>query len=286
MFADLHLHSLFSDGTYAPEEVASRARRCGIGAAALTDHDSVEGGARFVEACAAEGVEGVIGAELTAEEDDTEVHILGYFLDPDHPRLRAEMAACQTARQERIRRMAAHLNDLGVPLRAEAVFELARCQSPGRPHVARALVKQGHCRSVDEAFQRFLRMGRPCWVAKRRISAAFAIDLIHDAGGVAVMAHPALTRRDALIPRLADFGLDGLECWHSKHSPAQTDRYLALANECRLLITGGSDCHGMSKNRPLMGSVRLPWHYYEELKQFAAARRRAEADSAKTAAVH
>lgn len=286
MFADLHLHSFFSDGTFTPEEVASRARRCGLRAVALTDHDSVEGAARFLEACAAEGIEGVVGAELTAEEEDTEVHVLGYFLDPGHPRLRTEMAACQTARQDRIRQMAAQLNDLGVPLRAEAVFELARCQSPGRPHVARALVQQGHCRSVDEAFQRFLRKGRPAWVSKRRISAAFAIDLIHDAGGVAVMAHPALTRRDSLIPRLADSGLDGLECWHSKHTSGQTDRYLALANECRLLITGGSDCHGMSKNRPLIGSVRLHWHYYEELKQAAVARRAPPAASGEVSSVH
>ncbi|MCB1126885.1 MAG: PHP domain-containing protein [Verrucomicrobiae bacterium] len=274
MFADLHLHSHFSDGTFTPEEVADRARRCGLGAAALTDHDTVEGGARFLKACSEEGIEGVLGAELTAEEDDTEVHILGYFLDPTHARLSTELAACQQTRQDRIRQMAAKLNDLGIPLRAEAVFELAQCQSPGRPHVARALVTRGHCRSLDEAFQRFLRMGRPAWVPKRRMSAAFAIDLIHDAGGVAVMAHPALTRKDSLIPKLADFGLDGLECWHTKHTAAQTDRYLAQANECRLLITGGSDCHGMSKGRPLIGSVRLPWHYYEELKE-AAARRKA-----------
>lgn len=286
MFADLHLHSHFSDGTFTPEEVAARARRCGLRAVALTDHDTVEGGQRFLEACAAEGIEGVLGAELTAEEDDTEVHILGYFLDPTQTRLREEMAACQTTRQERIRQMAAKLNDLGVPLRAEAVFELARCRSPGRPHVARALVEQGHCRSLDEAFQRFLRKGRPAWVAKRRLSASFAITLIHEAGGVAVMAHPALTRKDSLIPRLTDYGLDGLECWHTKHTPAQTDRYLAQANECRLLVTGGSDCHGLSKGRPLIGSVRLPWHYYEDLKQAATARQTAPATIGRLSSTH
>jgi predicted metal-dependent phosphoesterase TrpH len=277
MSADLHLHSHFSDGTFTPEEVAHHARRCGLQAVALTDHDTVEGGERFLKACAGEGIEGVLGAELTAEEEDTEVHILGYFLDPAHGRFRTEMAACQQTRQDRIRQMVARLNDLGIPLKAEAVFELARCQSPGRPHVARTLVEQGHCRNLDEAFQRFLRKGRPAWVPKRRVSAAAAIALIHEAGGVAVMAHPALTRKDSLIPRLTDYGLDGLECWHSKHSPAQTDRYLAQANECRLLITGGSDCHGMSKGRPLIGSVRLAAHYYEALKQAAAKRRPAVA---------
>ncbi len=271
MFADLHLHTHFSDGTYSPEELAAEARRRGISALALTDHDSMEGCARAAAACARHGMEFVPGIELTAEHAGAEMHILGYFLDPAHPRLGRELARFQQTRQERIREMVARLNQRGVALRAEAVFALANCRSPGRPHVARALVQKGVCRSLDEAFERFLKKHRPAWVPKYKISARHAIELIHDAGGLAVLAHPGLNRNDDVLPDLVGAGLDGLECWHSKHTEAQAAHYLDLARRHRLLVTGGSDCHGTSKGPPLLGSVRLGWDYFLQLK--AAAQR-------------
>jgi len=273
MFADLHLHSHFSDGTFAPEEMVARARRCGLIAVALTDHDSVEGCERMRAACAAQGLEFVPGTELTAELHGSEVHILGYYLDITHRRLLTELARFQRARQDRIREMCARLQTLNVPLEAETVFALARCNSPGRPHVARSLVAAGHCRTLDEAFERFLKRDRPAWVPKARISAREAIALIHEAGGLAVLAHPVLNHADHLIPALAAEGLDGLECFHTKHSEPDTQRYLALATQHGLLVTGGSDCHGDSKGRPLLGSIKLPYAYVEALQ--AARRRRA-----------
>lgn len=265
--ADLHLHTLFSDGTFTPEELAQRGAQVGLAAMALTDHDTVEGCPRMAQACQSLGVEFIPGTELTAEFEGHEVHLLGFFLDVQHPRLLAEIKKFQSVRQERIREMAARLNKMGIPLRAESVFELANCRSPGRPHVARALAQEGFCASMDEAFERFLKKGRPAWVPKYKISALEAMDLLHQAGGLAVVAHPGLNHCDQIIPRLAELGLDGLECFHSKQTSTQSEYYLALAKRLGLAVTGGSDCHGMSKGKPLIGGVRLPAIYLEKLKQ-------------------
>ncbi|HNQ87427.1 MAG TPA: PHP domain-containing protein [Verrucomicrobiota bacterium] len=267
MYADLHLHTNFSDGTYTPEELATQARRHALSALALTDHDTVEGCARMAAACAQHQIEFVVGAEFTAEHEDHELHLLGYFLDTGHASLLRELARFQSVRQDRIREMVARLNRLDIPLEADAVFALANCRSPGRPHVARALVQGGFCQSLDEAFGRFLKKHRPAWVPKARMSAAAAIALIHDAGGLAVMAHPGLNHNDGLIAPMAEAGLDGLECYHTKHSAAASEHYIHLARQHHLLITGGSDCHGLSKGRPLIGTVKLPFEHFLRLKE-------------------
>lgn len=272
-YADLHLHTNFSDGTYTPEELAVHAKRCELSAVALTDHDTVEGCARMAVACKETGIEFISGTELTAEINGVELHLLGYCIDLDNPNLLNEVSHFQAVRQNRIREMVARLNRLDIPLKAEAVFAIANCRSPGRPHVARALVQAGLCSSLDEAFERYLKINRPAWVPKSKISALRAIHLIHEAGGVAVMAHPGLNRTDDIIPEMVGGGLDGLECFHSKHSTATSQHYLQLADEYHLLVTGGSDCHGMNKGRPLIGSIKLPYQHVERVKERAASRR-------------
>ena len=266
MFADLHLHTNFSDGTYTPEELVAQASRHGLAAIALTDHDTVEGCARARQACDTAGIEFLTGTELTAEQEGNELHILGYEVDTTNRRLLEEIARFQSVRQERIREMVSRLNRLNVPLQVETVFALANCRSPGRPHVARALVNAGLVGSLDEAFERYLKKNRPAWVPKMKISALFAIELVHQAGGVAVMAHPGLNRTDQAIPSLVEAGLDGIECFHTKHPPATSEHYLGLAEKFNLLVTGGSDCHGLSKGRPLIGTVRLPYEHVKRLK--------------------
>lgn len=265
-YADLHLHTLFSDGTFTPEELAQRGTQVGLSAMSLTDHDTVEGCARMAKACLALGVEFVAGAELTAEFDGYEVHLLGYFLDVLNPVLLAEIKKFQSVRHERILEMVSKLNKIGVPLTAEAVFAVANCRSPGRPHVARALAEAGLANSMDDAFERFLKKNRPAWVPKYKISALDAVDLIHHAGGLAVLAHPGLNHCDQIIPHLASDGLDGLECFHSKHTSTQSEYYVALAQRLNLAVTGGSDCHGFSKSKPLIGGVKLSAAYFEKLK--------------------
>ena len=264
--ADLHLHTLFSDGTFTPEELAARGKELNLVAMALTDHDTVEGCERMGRACADLGVEFIVGTELTAEFAEKEVHLLGYFIDPRNPRLLAEIKKFQAVRQSRIHEMTTRLNEINIPLRAETVFALANCRSPGRPHVARALVQEGLCASMEEAFERYLKKGRCAWVPKCKISALDAIGLIHQAGGLAVMAHPGLNHCDENIPLLTDQGLDGLECFHTKHTPKMSRRYLRLAAQLNLLVTGGSDCHGFSKGKPLIGGVTLPAVFVHKLK--------------------
>src|SRR5262249_1931237 len=229
MSADLHLHTFFSDGTYSPEEVAALAQQNGLKAVSLTDHDTVEGCARMAVACQAGGVEFIPAAELTAEVSGHEIHFLGYFVDPENESLLRELAKFQEVRQSRVQEMCARLNELGVPLSAQTVFALANCRAPGRPHVARALVQEGFCSGLDEAFERFLKKSRPAWVPKFKISATEAIQLIHQAGGVAAMAHPGLNRTDEVIPDLVEAGMDALECFHTKHSTSMTEHYLEIA---------------------------------------------------------
>lgn len=272
-FADLHLHTQFSDGTFTPEELVLHAQKGGLSCIALTDHDTVEGCARTAAACAAVKMEFITGAELTAEHQDTEVHIIGYFLDTQNPALLARIATFQAVRQNRIHEMVAALNKMGIPLKVEAVFALANCRSPGRPHVARALVKEKLVGSLDEAFERFLKKNRPAWVPKTKMSALESVDLIHQAGGLAVMAHPGLNHNDDIIPELVDVGLDGIECFHTKHSTSMSEHYLEIAEKHDLLVTGGSDCHGYSKGRPLIGTVRLP---YDHIERLHAARKAAD----------
>ena len=272
-FADLHLHTMFSDGTFTPEELVLRAQNVGLACIALTDHDSVEGCERAAAACAEVKMEFISGAELTAEHEDTEVHILGYFLDTQKKVLLDRIGKFQAVRQNRINEMCAALNKLGIPLKAESVFALANCKSPGRPHVARALVKEKLIGNLDEAFEKYLKKGRPAWVPKTKMSALEGVELIHQAGGLAVMAHPGLNRTDDIIPDLVKAGLDGIECFHTKHSTVMAERYLEIAEKYNLLVTGGSDCHGFSKKQPLIGTVKLPYEHVEKLKSKVAERK-------------
>lgn len=266
MFADLHTHTHFSDGTFSPEELAERAQGAGLSAVALTDHDTVEGCERMAAACAKHELEFIPGSELTAELQGHELHILGYWLDAGSPLLQSRLAGFQAVRTNRIHDMVHRLNLRGIPLTAESVFALANCSSPGRPHLARALVQGGHCKDFDDAFERFLKKGRAAWVPKAKMEAATAIELIHAVGGVAVLAHPGLYHADKLIPEAAAAGLDGLECWHTKHNTETSARYVQLAADLGLVATGGSDCHGLSKGQPLIGGVKLPYAHVEQLQ--------------------
>jgi len=267
VFTDLHLHTNFSDGTYTPEKLASEAQRFGLVAVALTDHDTVEGCTRMRAACEANRIEFIPASELTAEINGIELHMLGYFLDVENPRLLQEMHRFQEGRTERIKEIVSRLRQLNIPLQEEDVFGIAQCKSPGRPHVARALIQRKVCANLDEAFERFLKKNRPGWVPKEKIPAQDALKLIHEAGGLAVLAHPGLARSEEAIPALIEAGLDGIECFHSRHSPASSEFYVNIAEENNLLVTGGSDCHGMNKGKPLIGSIKLPYEYVRLLKE-------------------
>jgi len=172
-----------------------------------------------------------------------------------------------------VKEMVSRLNKLGIPLSVERVMQIADCDAPGRPHIGRALVEDGHCKSLDEAFRRYLKVNKPAWVPRQKISASDAINLIHEAGGVAVMAHPGLNRIDQVIPGLVEAGMDGIECFHSRHSTPVSEHYLEIADRYKLVATGGSDCHGMNKGKPLIGTVKLPILHVEQLLERVRIRR-------------
>ena len=265
---DLHLHTLYSDGVSTPEQVAEEAQKMNLAAIALTDHDTIEGCARLAKACSERDIEFIPGTELSTDIEGHEMHLLGYYLDTGNDELIRETTRYQLNRTNRVHGLIEQLNTIGINLHADQVFDLAKCKAPGRPHVARALVKHGFCGTMDEAFTRYLRKSAPGWVPKVNVDFAEGIRVIHEAGGLAVMAHPGLNKIDHLIPRMVEAGLDGIECWHTKHPKSTAKRYREMAARLGLLITGGSDCHGPSTGRhPLIGTVHVPYRILDEMKR-------------------
>ena len=246
--ADLHLHTRYSDGVDAPAAVVQRAAAMQFTVIAITDHDTMAGVPEAQQAGRAAGVEVIAGLELTCRVDAQEVHLLGYFFDDRWrlPALQDVLARAQQVRAARLAQMIEKLAARGLPVRVEPVV------TPGRMHLARALVAAGAVASLEEAFARFLKPGKPGYVERERIPVTDAIALIHRVGGLAVLAHPGLNPVDDRLPAL---GLDGLEVWHPKHTAAQTQRYRQLAERLGWLATAGSDCHG---SPVLLGSVSLP----------------------------
>ncbi|MSR66836.1 MAG: PHP domain-containing protein [Pedosphaera sp.] len=267
MYADLHLHTKYSDGTFTPQELVDRAFNAGLRTLSLTDHDTMDGCQEMMDACAKLGLNFITGCEFTVEFQDQELHLLGYGMRLENPELQSTLRHYQSVRRERIVKMTERLGELGIPIRPEAVFEIAQCNAPGRPHLARALIASGHCANLDQAFTNYLKKGKPAWVSKPKMNATNAIDLIHRTGGVAVMAHPGVTRKDDLIDGLVAVGMDGLECFYIRHSTPITEHYLLLADKHSLLVTGGSDCHGMSKGHPLIGKIKLESPFVEKLQR-------------------
>lgn len=233
------------------------AAELGLQALAITDHDTVAGLAEALAAGRRLGVQVVTGVELSTDAGGRELHLLGYGFDPTDAALCELLAAGRQDRRRRAAKIVARLADLGVRIELEQVLALG-AESVGRPHVARVLVERGFVASVAEAFARYLAEGRPAYVPRRRLRPEQAIAAVHQAGGVAVIAHPALFGDDAWVRRLAAAGLDGLETDHSEHPPAAVAHYARLAAELGLLPTAGSDSHGEPGRRPL-GSRRMSW---------------------------
>lgn len=270
--ADLHLHTTCSDGAYTPEALAAAARKINLRTIAVTDHDSVDGVAAVQRAAEGTGVEVVPGIEIgTALGDDAreEIHIVGLFVDPQNAELRAVAEHIRRARIDRALEMIEKLNHIGIPLRSDDVLASARGGSVGRLHIAQALLRTKRIGCIGEAFQRWLGQGGPAYVPRERPSIGETIRLIHGAGGVAVMAHPAKTGRDADIPALIAAGLDGLEVYCGDQSRDKEAHYLKLAAAQSLLVSGGSDCHGTNKDRALIGQVRLEDERVEALRRRA-----------------
>jgi predicted metal-dependent phosphoesterase TrpH len=268
---DLHVHSTASDGSRPPAEVVAEARRVGLTAFALTDHDTVDGVAEACAAGAQLGVRVIAGVELSAVEDDRETHILGLHL-ADRAVMATRLAALRDMRRLRAERIVARLNEIGVRIDFSAVLEQANGAAIGRPHVARAMVGEGWAVDLRDAFDRYLGAGRPAYVAKDRLTARDAIGLIHEAGGLAVMAHPAQTGIRERVEPLVDAGLDGLEVRHPSHSAEDVARLTALVEFFGLVPSGGSDWHGAADGARVLGMMKVPGEWLALHEERLAAR--------------
>lgn len=267
-YADLHLHTNFSDSTLTPAEIIIEAKRCGIGCVAITDHDTVDGILPAMETAKAENVEVIPGIELSGEAGGREIHILGYFFDFQSPDFQKQLTLMQDTRVSRMARMIEKLKELGVNnITLEEVCSSGDTTSVGRVHLAMILKEKKWVKTIQEAFDKYLQDGAPAYVPKYRQSPEEAIAFIRRFGGAAVLAHPMLTLVDEMIPQMARDGLAGLEVYYPNVSTAVINFYERIAHKHNLLLTGGSDAHGLAKDNTRIGRVKLPYHFVETMKE-------------------
>jgi len=266
----MHMHTLCSDGSLSPANLVAQAHSAGLTAIAVTDHDCIDGLSEAKDAGARLGVEVVSGVELSVTVEDVEVHMLGYFFDPNHAGLRAHLDAFQNHRRRRAEAMVERLHGLGVKLPVEAVWEQAQGRALGRPHVAEALLAQGVVSTQQEAFDRFIGDGAPAFVPKPLFPATAALALLHEAGGIGVIAHPGHWTRDAPLMSLIRSGLDGVETIHPSHDASLTRYYTQVARDFGLLETGGSDYHGPRPDvEDRLGVYTIPYARLERARRAA-----------------
>ena len=277
---DLHIHSTASDGSLTPAEIINRAQRLNLAAIAITDHDSIYGSKEALQAGIPPSLKFLTGVEISAAHPtffpgSGSFHILGYCIRLDNQALNQALNRLRDARKNRNPKIIKRLNELGLKISLEDVNPTIAHGQLGRPHIAQVMIKKGFVKSMDEAFDQFLGVGKPAYVDKNRIGCEETIKMIRDAGGVPVLAHPALLninddfQLEELIQNLIKIGMRGIEVYYPEHSPEQMQRYRELANKYNLLITGGTDFHGSITPKIEMGTGKgtlfIPYKLYEEL---------------------
>ena len=275
-YIDLHCHSTASDGSFSPGELVRIARDNGLEAVAITDHDTVEGVPEALKAGDETGVEVVPGVEISAEMSSGTMHILGYYMDHNAPGILGPLSTLQNSREARNHEIIKKLRSMRMEITYDEVLSLAQDGQVGRPHFARLLLQKGFVSTVQEAFDNYLKKGRPAYVDKFRFSPAEAINIIKDAGGIPVLAHPGSLRKsptdlDKLVSELKTAGLKGLEVIYSDHTNEQTRHYQKLCSKFGLLATGGTDYHGSYKPEIALGrgrgDLRIPYELLTEMKK-------------------
>lgn len=276
---DLHVHTTASDGTMSPAEVVRYAAEKGLRAIAITDHDTIEGLHEGIGEGKKRGLEVIPGVELSADFPKGTMHVLGYYIDPTSTELLDELMVLQQARAERNLRMIEKLRGLGIEIEISELRETPEHGQIGRPHFAYTMLKKGYVQNIQDAFDRYLGKGGPAYVEKFRFSPEEAIRFINKAGGVAVLAHPFTLNRlqpkdfDAVMGELKEQGLDGIEVHYPEHSEGQKKRYRYVAQKYGLLITGGSDFHGLTKDTADLGEGYGDTNYtYTVVKELKARR--------------
>ena len=279
---DLHIHTTASDGTFTPEQVVSHAHQLNLKAIAITDHDTVVGSKEALRSGIPPSLGFLTGVEISSTPPpfypgSGSFHLLGYSIRLDDPQLNRTLEKLQQARQNRNPAIINRLNELGISITLDEVLREAGEGQLGRPHIAQLMVKKRAVASIDEAFDQFLGTGKPAYVDKQRVECFKAIEIILDAGGVPILAHPGLLdyktegRLDELIGKLKKAGIQGVEVYYSGHTPDQTRLYAELAKRHELLMTGGSDFHGAIQPDIEMGSghgdLIVPYELFEKLIQ-------------------
>lgn len=264
---DLHTHSNCSDGSMPPRELVRYAKDKGLTAIALTDHDNTEGIDEALKAGREFGIEVICGVEFSTEEI-RQVHILGYFLDHKNKELQAAFQKQQAERVENFEKYLKKFEENGFPMTREEVLKKAPSGNVGRAHYAKVMMDKGYVSSVNEAFARYLSIGMPLYIKREVLEPKDAIQLIHNAGGLAFFAHPHQTKLDdeqlySLMKRLKDAGLDGIEGYYSEYSPEMGEKFRSWAKELDLLLSGGSDFHAEMKphieiGTGIEGNLRIP----------------------------
>lgn len=274
--ADLHVHTTASDGTQTPTEVVEEAARKGLAAIAIVDHDSLDGLEEALEAGKRFSIEVIPGIEINTDYKNREAHVLGYFVDPKSPLLHETIQRIRRERVNRIRKILARLEQLGVNLELGDVLAFAdEGGTIGRPHVARAIAAKGYAADPSEAFAKFLERGKPAFVPRYKISPHEAVRIIRQAGAVPVLAHPGVAGLKDLLLELVKVGLVGVEAFHPEHTPEQCEEYKRLGEQLGLIVTGGSDAHGPGAVRPIrVGTVAVDYEVVEKLKSALEALRR------------
>jgi len=268
-YADLHVHTHYSDSTFSPEEVLSAAEKMALSAIAICDHDTTDGVEPCIKIGDTKGIEIISGIELTVEKPDAEIHILGFLIDWKLEWLQKKLKSIQEGRVDRIHKMLEKLGANGIKIDAAEVFGIAGKGSVGRLHLARAILKSGAAKNFREIFEKYLGFGRSCYVPNIKFEPKEAIEMVIEAGGVPVIAHPGIMQKDEYIKELAGYGLKGIEVYHTDHSNSTIRHYEEMAKSLGLLMTGGSDCHGAGKGKVLIGTVRVPYEIVEKLKEAA-----------------
>lgn len=272
---DLHVHSTASDGTFTPTELVTEAKRCGLSAFALTDHDTVDGISEALAAGEASGFEVIPGVELSTEYNETEIHVVGLFIDPANTELQAELAKFRDNRDNRNLKMIEKLQEEGFRITAEDLYRLNPDTVVARPHIARYLVDSGQVKDLKTVFDKYIGDGCKCYVDRYKITPMQAVALIHQAGGLAILAHPCLYKMKraeltAMIEELVAAGLNGIEVVYSCNQGSDEKDFRAMAEKYHLLLSGGSDFHGA--NKPYIhlgtgkGTMSVPHEFLEAMR--------------------
>ncbi|MEE9584356.1 MAG: transcription antitermination factor NusB [Candidatus Brocadiales bacterium] len=256
--ADLHVHTICSDGTSYPEEVIEEAARIGLKTVAITDHDTTDGVRPAQIEGVKRGVHVIPGVEVSGYLQPYEIHILGLFIDIDDRNLVEKFVQIREERVARVATIVEILRGLGVDLETEEILNLAGSSPPGRMHVAEVLMKRGYCENIPEAFNRYIGDDCPAYVPKKTLTPQQAIELMHGAGGVSVYAHPGLSAKDDLVSLLVESGLQAIEAYYPSHTPETVEKFLHVAKKYDLIVAGGSDFHGLRKPNIPLGKIRVP----------------------------